>query len=203
VERSSTQEKFLVIYVSLAGCQACCVAEAILKSLVKSGQIPPANIVSIDYKTNRWILDFLKLDRFPNIIFNRLDPERFFLFNGIFAEHNVQAWLANLRNPSIKIFNSESELIDFYITGDQNPADRILVLGIFYDESEYEEDIQRFKQAYHSTLVNFPEIQFGLLTSKKIIQSLYKNDLFKKKFFGDNYYSVIAIKRGGNYEFLD
>jgi hypothetical protein len=180
------------------------VAEEILKSLTKSGQLSPANIVSIDYKTNRWILEFLKLDRFPNIVFNRLDdPDKFFLYNGIFAEPNVQAWLANHRNASIKIFNRESELIDFYITGDQNVTNRILVLGIFYDESEYEEDILRFKQAYYSTLINSPEIQFGLLTSKKIILSLYKNDFYRKKFFGDNYYSVISIKRGGNYEFLD
>ena len=196
--------KFLIIYISLGGCQACCIADEILQTLQNREIIPRNSLISIDYNSNTWILQKIKLDRFPSIVYFEISSKNMFLYSGVFEYKNLVKWIENLNNSKIKVLKTKENVLDFYINRIDSNF-KIFVLGIFYNEYDHEEDILRFKEAYEKSLKSYFEMEFAILTDDSVIKSLYhdKNSEMRAKLFGDNFYSVICIQRGGSYDFLD
>ena len=144
------------------------------------------------------------MERFPNLVYYDNSTLQFYLYGDIFITKEFEKWVKALNhNSGIKQIETIEDLEKFYVKR-PDVHKKVLVLGIFYDKFEYEEDIKRFEMAYFDYLKAWgDEVEFGVMTDRLLIEAVYRQKHLKEFLSSDNLYSVISIRRAGVYSTLD
>ncbi|CAK68462.1 unnamed protein product (macronuclear) [Paramecium tetraurelia] len=174
-------------------CKACCIHEVIFKQLLQD--LPKqVNFLRIELEDNVSFIEQYQIKRFP-AIFLETKSGVIYHYNDLLHYETLLSFIHYYLNGlQFTQFHSLQE-IESAINNQHNQQSLydIYIIGLFYDQVEYHDEIKHFTQQCKK-LYNY-RIKFGFLMQKSEIKNIYS------KF---NTYSHILISRFPNhYQFVD
>ncbi|CAD8126197.1 unnamed protein product [Paramecium sonneborni] len=171
-------------------CKACCIHEVIFKQLLQN--IPQQiNFLRIELEDNAQFIEQYQIKRFP-AIFLETKSGVIYHYNDLLNYETlisfIQYYLNGLQFTQYQSFQEIESAINH-----QQQLYNIYIIGLFYDQVEYRDEIKQFTQQCKK-LYNY-RIKFGFIMQKQEIKNIYA------KF---NTYSHILISKYPNhYQFVD